>query len=120
MKVTEPQNQTVYDLEYEPSIAPESPRPGGHGEGQEDGDEARAGDGGVHLPAKEEMDLEGVGEHPSAAELGAGGVENDVEGVHGRMMVVYREMLEGAGEAEIRGEHEHAEWLRQQAENLQW
>ena len=52
--------------------------------------------------------------------FGAGGVENDVEGVHGRMMVVYREMLEGAGEAEIRGEHEHAEWLRQQAETLQW
>lgn len=91
-----------------------------NGEGQEDGDEARAGDGGVHLPAKEEMDLEGVGEHPSAAELGAGAVENDVEGVHDRMMVVYREMLEGAEEAEIRGEHEHAEWLRQQAETLQW
>ena len=36
------------------------------------------------------------------------------------MMALYRQMLERAEDAEIHGEHEHAEWLRQQAEELHW
>ena len=104
------------------AIAPGSPEevPGeehGGEEGHGEGDEAQGGDGGVLLPLEEEIELEGVDEHPSAAEVAA---DEGLDDIHDRMMALYRQMLQGAEDAEVRGEFEHAEWLRQQAEELQW
>ena len=104
--------QNENEEEYEPSIAPGSPAIHGEGEG-----EVQSGDGGALLPVEEEIDLEGVGEHPSAAEVAA---DNESEDLNNRMMSLYGEMLDAAEEADARGEHEHAQWLREQAENLEW
>ena len=103
------QNENENEDEYEPSIAPGSPAI--HGE-----DEVQSGDGGALLPVEEEIEA-GVGEHPSAAEVAA---DEEAEDLDNRMMRLYREMLDAAEEAEVHGEHEHAGWLRQQAEELHW
>ena len=109
---TNRQNENENEEEYEPSIAPGSPAIHGEGEG-----EVQSGDCGALLPVEEEIDLEGVGEHPSAAEVAA---DDEAEDLNNRMMSLYGEMLDAAEEADIRGEHELAQWLREQAENLEW
>ena len=117
----EVEDERTAEEDYEPSIAPNSPAEVPEEEVPEEevpaGEEVHEGEehGEVLLPLEE--DLDGVGQHPSNAELEA---DNEMEDVNNRMMQLYRQMLDGAEEAEIRGEHAHAEWLRQQAEELQW
>ena len=105
-ELTEHRRRSEDVEEYEPSIAPGSPTD--HGEGEGEG-EAQSGDGGVHLPVEEELDLEGVGVHPSAAELAADGMETYEEDVNTQVMNLYRDLLERADDAEV----------RRQAEDLQ-
>jgi len=100
------------------AIAPGSPEElPGEEHGGEEGHGEGGADGGVLLPLEEEIELEGVGEHSSAAEVAA---DEGLDDIHDRIMALYRQMLQGAEDAEVRGEFEHAEWLRQQAEELQW
>ena len=110
------EDERIAEEDYEPSIAPNSPAEVPEEEVPA-GEELPEGEshGEVLLPLEE--DLDGVGQHPSNAELEA---DNEMEEVNNRMMQLYRQMLDDAEEAEIRGEHAHAEWLRQQAEELQW
>ena len=113
------EDEVTAEEDYEPSIATSSPAEVPEEEVPEvevpAGEELPGGEdhGEVLLPLEE--DLDGVGQHPSNAELEA---DNEMEEVNNRMMQLYQQMLDGAEDAEIRGEHAHAEW--QQAEELQW
>ena len=116
----EVEDERTGEEDYEPSIAPNSPAE----VPEEEVPEAEVPAEGVPEGEKHvdvllpiEEDLEGVGQHPSNAELEA---DHEMEDVNNRMMQLYQQMLDGAEAAEIRGEHAHAEWLRQQAEELQW